>query len=528
MNRLMTVALLGVLLVGATTETHSQTFARKPYLQLGAPNRATVCWRASSATALTVRFGTDSLNLTRVSAPSAATTNACVQLDTLLPSTKYFYKVYNGSTEIPGTGYQYLRTHPPVGSKAKHSFWVIGDFGIGPNHATFGNAQLQVRDAFIRVNGGNHTDGLLMMGDVAYENGTDAEMTNGVFNIYPDIMSNSFTWPTIGNHESGNITAGYLTAFNLPTTAQSGGVASGTENYYSYDYGNIHFIILDSEISNRTPTGAMYQWLQQDLQSSSASQADWMVVYFHHSPYTCCDHNADTENKHPQMRHTFMNLLEQYGVDISLSGHSHNYERSWLLDSARGYDSVSLNQTLHRNWYTANRARIVLDSSTGNPDGTGPYRKIKAGRKGTVYAVVGSSGKMESSTGQHPMIGIKLLMYGSMILEVQDSVLTARFIDSGGVLRDKFQIIKKLTPVSVKEDVQGKALLRNAAVSFEQSGRQFRFAADNTETLRVFGLDGQMIYEGIPRGGWEATRKAFPAGEYFFRHGASLGKISLQ
>jgi hypothetical protein len=76
--------------------------------------------------------------------------------------------------------------------------------------------------------------------------------------------------------------------------------------------------------------------------------------------------------------------------------------------------------------------------------------------------------------------------------------------------------------------VHGKALLRNAAVSFGQSGRQFRFAADNTETLRVFALDGHMVYEGVPRGDWEATRKAFPAGEYYFRHGASLGKISLQ
>jgi hypothetical protein len=523
MIRYLTIALAGILLLGATAEIQSQTYARKPFLQMGTPTSASVCWRLSTATALTVRFGTDSTNLSRQSAPSAASANACVSLDTLLPSTKYHYKLYAGATEIPGSTQQYVVTHPPANSRAKHSFWVIGDFGIGPNHSTYGNAQLHVRDAYVNVNGGNHTDGVLMLGDVAYESGTDNELTNGVFNIYPDIMANSFAWPVIGNHEAPNITSGYLAGFTLPTAGQSGGVASGTEYYYSFDYGNIHFINLDSEISNRTTTGPMYQWLQQDLQ---ATQKDWIVVTFHHPPYTRGSHNSETEAKHVNMRYTFLPLLEQYGVDLVLGGHSHNYERSYLLDSAYSSSSTSTTQSTHTTWYTTYRSRIILDSSSGNHATTGPYRKVKGGNKGAVYAVVGSSGKVATSN-RHPLMFVNYGILGSMILDIEDSVLTGRFIDTTRTIRDQFRIEKTLPSVSIGDAPEARAL-KSGSASFDRAGRVFHFAGDNTSALRVFTLDGRLLFEGIPKGRWEASRKDFPPGEYYFRHAGALGKISLQ
>jgi len=42
-----------------------------------------------------------------------------------------------------------------------------------------------------------------------------------------------------------------------PQSGEVGGLASGTEAYYSFDYGNIHFIVLDSFETSRSPTGAM-------------------------------------------------------------------------------------------------------------------------------------------------------------------------------------------------------------------------------------------------------------------------------
>ena len=57
----------------------------------------------------------------------------------------------------------------------------------------------------------------------------------------------------------------YYDIFTLPTRGQAGGLASGTEAYYSFNYANIHFICLDSHDSDRSTDGAMMQWLKADL-----------------------------------------------------------------------------------------------------------------------------------------------------------------------------------------------------------------------------------------------------------------------
>ena len=97
MNPSLKITLVALLVV---TGLQAQTFTRRPFLQRGSYNKATVCWRVSPATALTVKYGTDSTNLAMTSAVSAATADACVALDstTLQPVTKYFYELYNGTT----------------------------------------------------------------------------------------------------------------------------------------------------------------------------------------------------------------------------------------------------------------------------------------------------------------------------------------------------------------------------------------------------------------------------------------------
>ena len=94
-----------------------------------------------------------------------------------------------------------------------------------------------------------------MLGDNAYENGTDSEYQAAVFDMYPTMLRQSVLWPALGNHDtaqSANPPASlpYFAMFTLPTGAQAGGMASGTEKYYSFDYANIHFICLDSMTSD--------------------------------------------------------------------------------------------------------------------------------------------------------------------------------------------------------------------------------------------------------------------------------------
>ena len=109
-----------------------------------------------------------------------------------------------------------------------------------------------------------------MLGDNAYSNGTDAEYQSAVFNMYPNMLKKSVLWPAFGNHDgysanSDNQTGVFYDIFTLPANAEAGGSASGTEAYYSFDYANIHFICLNSHDIDRSVTGKMCSWLQNDL-----------------------------------------------------------------------------------------------------------------------------------------------------------------------------------------------------------------------------------------------------------------------
>ena len=57
-----------------------------------------------------------------------------------------------------------------------------------------------------------------------------------------------------------------------------------------------------------------------------------MIAYWHQPPYTKGTHDSDTEIMCIEMRQNIMPILEQYGVDLVLNGHSHGYERSYLID----------------------------------------------------------------------------------------------------------------------------------------------------------------------------------------------------
>jgi hypothetical protein len=213
---------------------------------------------------------------------------------------------------------------------------VIGDSGTANANAA------AVRDAYINYTGNRHTDLWLMLGDNAYQSGTDAEYQNAVFNMYPTLLRQSVVWPTLGNHDgaaanSATQSGPYYDIFTLPKNAEAGGVASRTEAYYSFDYGNIHFVVLDSFETSRAPNGAMLTWLANDL---AATNQPWIIAYFHHPPSTIGSHNSDTEIELIEMRQNALPILEAGGVDLVLAGHSHSYERSYLLDGHYGLSST--------------------------------------------------------------------------------------------------------------------------------------------------------------------------------------------
>jgi hypothetical protein len=402
---------------------------RGPYLQTGTPASVTVRWRTDVATDSRVRYGTTVGSLTSNADNPLPTTEHEVTVSGLTADTRYYYSIGTSSATLAGGDVDhFLVTSPATGTAKLTRIWVLGDSGTANS-----NAQA-VRNAYLNFAGSTHTDLWLMLGDNAYNSGTDADYQAAVFNMYPSTLRNSVLWPTIGNHDTAQSTnpppsLSYYQIFSLPTNAEAGGLASGTEDYYSFDYGNIHFVCLDSMTSDRSSSGAMMTWLQNDLASTLQP---WIIAFWHHPPYSKGSHDSDAEIELIEMRRNALPILEAYGTDLVLTGHSHSYERSFLIDGHYG-SSGTFNDSMKRN------------GGDGRTDGNGAYTKSSPGaapHEGAVYAVAGSSGQTAGGFLNHPAMFISLNSLGSMVLDIDGNRLDARFLDSGGVAADHFTIIK--------------------------------------------------------------------------------------
>lgn len=400
---------------------------RKPYLQLGTPSSVTVVWTSASATPSEVRYGPSPDDLSESVSLDANVTQHEVTVADLEPNKRYYYAIGDGDSIIEGgDADHYFDTSPLPGSKTKFRAWIVGDSGTGDSE------QAEVREAMFAYTGVYRPDLYLHMGDMAYNAGTTSEFSARFFTPYETVLRNTVTWPTLGNHEGSSSDSGaqsgpYYVAYVLPRAGEAGGVPSGTEAYYSFDYANVHFIVLDSHDSPREPGGAMLTWLNADLQATSQ---DWIVAYWHHPPYTKGTHDSDSEGQLVEMRENALPILEAGGVDLVLAGHSHIYERSWLVDGA--YDTP-----------TSARGRI-LDSKDGKVLGDGPYLKSvgNVAHNGAVYVVAGHGGASTGGPANHPLMYFSEKQHGSCILDVQDNRLSLVNIRHDGAVTDRVALIK--------------------------------------------------------------------------------------
>jgi 3',5'-cyclic AMP phosphodiesterase CpdA len=416
------------------TEPPSAVLLRGPYLQSGTPSEITVRWRTDAPTESRVRFGLNPDSLNGEVVDGSPTAEHAVRLTGLTPDTRYYYAIVSGNTDLArGPGYSFT-TAPALAKPTR--IWAVGDSGV----ASVGYiGSVLTRDAYSAYAGARPTDVWLMLGDNAYGIGSDAEYQVAVFDVYRQMLRQTVLWPTIGNHDARFVGEfPYLDIFSLPRNGEAGGVPSGVENYYSFDYGNIHFVCLDSEVSDRSPGGAMLTWLEADL---SANSKDWLIAFWHTPPYSKGSHNSDNPfdsgGRLIDMREYVVPILEQYGVDLVLCGHSHSYERSYLIDG-------------HYDYSWTFEAGMMKNSGSGRPDETGPYLKPDRGpapHQGAVYVVAGSSGWVTPDYGlDHPAMFISLRELGSVVIDIDGQRLDARFLRETGAIDDYFTIIKGTGP----------------------------------------------------------------------------------
>lgn len=153
---------------------------------------------------------------------------------------------------------------------------------------------------------------------------------------YPALLRMLPLATTIGNHESKG--TDYKYHYNNPNSEDGLGSTNSGSDYY-FSYGNVLFISLNS---NNRNTVEHRELLKKAVESNP--DAKWKVVMFHHDIYGSGQPHSDTDGAN--VRALFAPLMDEFGIDMCLTGHDHSYARSYLMADGTAIqydDSVAIN-----------------------------------------------------------------------------------------------------------------------------------------------------------------------------------------
>lgn len=277
---------------------------RQPYLQQVTTDAAMVGWVTTAPSGAFVSLS-DSAGHVLASTPgtieqyamrTALENQLWSRLHGLKAGSIYCYEV--GDATGPLTNRTGFKTAPAADDAAPVRFLAFGDSGGGgaDQHALLEQMYTVPFDLMI------HT------GDLAYDSGTIAQFEDNVFGVYADLFRNIPFFPAAGNHEYKTLSAApFRGVFNLP--------GNSGEKWYSYDWGRVHFVALDTEADYATQA----TWLDSDL---AATTLPWKIVYLHKPPYSSGMHGSDMS-----LRQRLEPVLQKHHVQLVLAGHDHDYER---------------------------------------------------------------------------------------------------------------------------------------------------------------------------------------------------------
>ncbi|MEN6566050.1 MAG: metallophosphoesterase family protein [Veillonellales bacterium] len=250
-----------------------------------------------------------------------------VTLTGLKPAASYLYRV--GSGEIWSEPHSFTTAAVAV---SRFKFLIFGDSQSGDYgiwQTTIHQAYQANQDAAFFIN----------MGDLV-DVGQDYSQWNGWFDAAQGVIDTIPAMPLTGNHEmytpehQFSLPLYFTTQFKLPLN----GPAEMKRQVYSFDYGNVHFVMLDSQAGEEreflpTMLDSQKAWLEQDL---AATDKPWKLVFLHRPPYS----NKETEDN-AGIREAFVPVLDQYHADIVFSGHDHVYARTYPLRGGEVVDSTA-------------------------------------------------------------------------------------------------------------------------------------------------------------------------------------------
>ncbi len=208
----------------------------------------------------------------------------------------------------------------------------------------------------------NHNgDFILGTGDFV-DDGRSFIQWQRMFNSSTDVLMDMPLMALAGNHESkgDNALVNYFITPNTPAQDTNLGV------FYSFDYNNAHFAILDSNKLGEDEglSSEQIEWLKADM---NASDADWKFVALHKAPYSNGSHYDDDDVI--VIREQLQGLMPELGIDIVFQGHDHVFMRTDVMNN-----------------------NVVVETETTNVSYNGLDYTAKVNPDGTIYSINGTIG----------------------------------------------------------------------------------------------------------------------------------------
>ena len=210
-----------------------------------------------------------------------------------------------------------FRTAPVAGTRKPFSVVLAGDSRGGTKGIVDNAARLAAIDANFWIFNGDFTNF-----------GLQSEWDAWLGAMQP-ILKQRPLMPVQGNHEV--FADMYYAQFALPIMA--GLPTDYYEHGWSLNYGNVHFVGLDSNTDSTVQD--QVPWLGADLEAArNDPNIDWIIAMMHHPAYSACTNHGSTD----RVQKLWVPLFEKYNVDLVFAGHDHDYERTAPIRAGKTVD----------------------------------------------------------------------------------------------------------------------------------------------------------------------------------------------
>ena len=336
-------------LLAAAVDAPRSAFLAEPYVNLGdnakpsAKEGLSILWHADNAKhewKLEYRQGNQwsaaALTATPIDVRGTAPFQVFeAKLVNLKPGEKVEYRVLRDSANLFSS-----TTMARKPAKANTRFVVFGDCAQGTPE------QKQVAEQTAKL----APDYVFIAGDIVYTRGRISEYRTKYFPYYGELAKSTLFIGATGNHDTSSLaditetpdTYAYYyfwrqpmngpanppgPAFASKTTGdveaikKNAGPGYERRGYFSFDYGQVHWTVLDSNPYADWTKPELREWLENDLKA--AAKAPWRIVTFHHPGF-----NSSKAHFKEQRLRAINDILERHNVSLVLAGHVHNYQRT--------------------------------------------------------------------------------------------------------------------------------------------------------------------------------------------------------